>query len=206
MSPPAASASLPAVAPLRSSAPSAFQSQSPRSSKNSALTDAWLRLAQSGPKPEPPKEPSEPSLHPILQALRETKQSPEKTPEETPKETKQKTLQETPKKITIQDHYAFVLDRTVAQQRSMWNSETTWAERVCRQALPDHFETDPTYLRVPGLACPEPTCRPSLGSRSPQVQGLWMGPGGPLYVVHGCTQCGQRRLLTRDADMRVVYT
>ena len=166
---------------------SAASLRSASQSKNSALTDAWLRLAQGQAVPLLPLV-VEPSLHPIFEALQKV-----------PKETKQK-----PPRIRIADHYAFVLDKQTALQRSIWSNQATWPERVCRQALPDHFETDPTYLRVPGAQCPEQTC-----GGSSQVQGLWLpdqGRGGPLYVVHGCTQCGQRRLLARDAEVRVVYS
>lgn len=188
--------------------------KSSQSSKNSALTDAWLRLQQSSQKPPQgsPQEP-EPQLHPIFEALsREAGAPPRPRPPQWKQETPKKTPQETPR-IRIADQYAFVLDKQETLRKSIWSNQATWPERVCRQALPDHFESDKTYLRVPGVQCPEPTCGAPPGS---QAQGLWLpdqegrqdgGSGrGSLYVVHGCTRCGQRRLLARDADMRVVYS
>ena len=169
---------------------------------------------------QPNKAPQdqEPSLHPLFLALQETLNDPTKVPPRAPKRplgdpakapnNLKQAPQETPtvpKQIRAQDHYAFVLDRSGARERSIWDSVTAWPERVCRLALPDQFESDRTYLRVPGMACPEPLCGAPQGS---QAQGLWIGPQGqgPLYVVHGCTRCGQRRLLARDAEVRVVYS
>ena len=172
--------------------------------------------------PPPFVQEPEPDLHPLFLALQETLNDPSQVQQKTPAKAPKRPLgdpakvpnnlkqapQETPtvpKQIRAQDHYAFVLDRSGARERSIWDSVTAWPERVCRLALPDQFESDRTYLRVPGMACPEPLCGAPQGS---QAQGLWIGPQGqgPLYVVHGCTRCGQRRLLARDAEVRVVYS
>jgi hypothetical protein len=93
----------------------------------------------------------------------------------------------------------FAVSRADAKARSVWNNQVSWQERVIRQALPDQFETDRTYMRVPGAQCP------ACGIPDRVVQGLYVPNGERLYVVHGCQACGNRTLLSKDAEIGVAY-
>jgi hypothetical protein len=177
-------------------------------SLRSAPAPSSVAFVRSAPAPCPfgsvPQEP-EPTTVPIFRSLVPAESLPKALPE-TPKQSAEKAPQESrppEPKIRVWDRYRWVVTRQEASRRSVWSHETTWQERVCRLALPDRFEDDRTYARLPaglaGAACPE--CPPAspFGSASvpQQVVGTHADPVRGLYVVHGCTRCGQRRLLER---------
>lgn len=133
----------------------------------------------------------EPTLHPIFQSLaRDAFQHPP------PQESQSK-----PKPKPSGPRHVFSVSRQRSRQDPIWSSAVPWSERVCRLALPDAFESDRTYARVPGAACLDDACC----SRDAVVVGLYVDPlaergssAAGLYVVHGCTRCGLRWMLARE--------